>query len=86
MTVNRSGLRTRDYTRITLASVFSIIADEAINLPVSLPVFDATRFTLLSAMVMMCGFLPYALLACLRFIMLPAKQNRPVYEAARSSG
>ncbi len=59
------GLWTRDYTRITLASILSIIGGEAINLPVSLLVFDETKSTLLSALVMMCGFLPDLLLGVL---------------------
>ena len=63
--MKKDGLWTRDYTRITLASILSIIGGEAINLPVSLLVFDETKSTLLSALVMMCGFLPDLLLGVL---------------------
>ena len=63
--MEKSTLWTGDYTRITLASILSIIAGEAINLPISLLVFDETRSTLLSALVMACGFLPDALLGVL---------------------
>ena len=63
--MKKSGLWTRDYTRITLASILSIIAGEAINIPIGLLVFDETRSTLLSALVMMCGFLPDMLLGML---------------------
>jgi len=63
--MKRSGLWTRDYTRVTLASILSIIAGEAINIPIGLLVFDETRSTLLSALVMMCGFLPDLLLGVL---------------------
>lgn len=63
--MKRSGLWTKNYTRITLASILSIIGGEAINLPVGLLVFDETKSTLLSALVMMCGFLPDVLLGVL---------------------
>lgn len=63
--MKRSGLWTRDYTRITLASILSIIGGEAINIPIGLLVFDETQSTLLSALVMMCGFLPDVLLGVL---------------------
>ena len=63
--MKKEGLWTRDYTRITLASILSIIGGEAINLPVSLLVFDETKSTLLSALVMVCGFLPDMLIGVL---------------------
>ena len=63
--MKKDGLWTRDYTRITLASILSIIGGEAINLPVSLLVFDETKSTLLSALVMICGFVPDLLLGVL---------------------
>ena len=63
--MKRSELWTRDYTRITLATVLSIIGGEAINIPIGLLVFEETRSTLLSALVMMCGFLPDVIMGVL---------------------
>lgn len=58
MRMKRSKLWTGDFTRITLATALSVIGGEAINIPIGLLVFDETRSTLLSALVMACGFLP----------------------------
>ena len=66
--MKRDGLWTRDFTRVTLATALSIIGGEAINLPVGLLVFDETRSTLLAAVAL---------------IILPAMENRRVYEATR---
>ena len=51
-------LWTKDFSCITVATVLSAIGGEAMNLPVSLLVFDETRSTFLSALVMVCGMLP----------------------------
>ena len=56
--MKKSGLWTADFTKITVATAFSIIAGEAMNLPVSLLVFEQTKSTLLSAMIMVLGVLP----------------------------
>ena len=53
-----ASLWTRDFTRITIASVMSMIGGEAINLPLSLLVFDQTKSTFLSAFMIVCGMLP----------------------------
>lgn len=52
------GLWTKDFTCITAATVLSAIGGEAMNLPVSLLVFDETKSTFLAALVMVCGMLP----------------------------
>lgn len=55
---NKKGLWTRDFTCITLATVLSAVGGEAMNLPISLLVFEETGSTLLSALVLICGVLP----------------------------
>lgn len=49
---------TADFTRITLASILSIIGGEALNLPMSLLVYDQTESTFLSSLIMVFGMLP----------------------------
>lgn len=51
-------LWTKDFSCITVATVLSAIGGEAMNLPVSLLVFDETNSTFLSALVMICGMMP----------------------------
>lgn len=51
-------LWTKDFSCITAATVLSAIGGEAMNLPVSLLVFDETNSTFLSALVMICGMMP----------------------------
>lgn len=60
-----TSLWTRDFTKITAATAVSIIGGEAMNLPVSLLVFDQTRSTFLSALVLVMGILPDALFSVL---------------------
>ena len=60
---SKQTLWTKDFTFITLSSVLSVIAGEAINLPISLLVFEKTQSTFLSALVMVCGFLPDMLIS-----------------------
>ena len=56
---NRRGtLWTKDFSCITLATVLSAIGGEAMNLPVSLLIFDKTGSPFLSALIMVCGMLP----------------------------
>ena len=52
------NLWTKDFSCITVATVLSAIGGEAMNLPVSLLVFDETKSTLLAAIIMICGMLP----------------------------
>ena len=64
---NRSGPRlwTKDFSCITIATVLSAIGGEAMNLPISLLVFDETKSTLLSALILVCGMLPDMILPIL---------------------
>lgn len=61
----KQTLWTRDFTRITGATVLTAIGGEAMNLPISLLVFDETGSTLLSALVLICGMLPDVLFSVL---------------------
>lgn len=56
--MKKSGLWTKNFSLITITTVLSAIGGEAMNLPISLMVFDQTKSTLLSAMIMVCGMLP----------------------------
>lgn len=58
-------LWTKNYTCITLATVLSAIGGEAMNLPISLLVFEETKSIFLSAMVTVCGILPDAVFSVL---------------------
>lgn len=51
-------LWTKDFSCITVATILSAIGGEAMNLPISLLVFDETKSTFLSALIMICGMLP----------------------------
>ena len=64
---NRSGPRlwTKDFSCITIATVLSAIGGEGMNLPISLLVFDETKSTLLSALILVCGMLPDMILPIL---------------------
>ncbi|MGB4590460.1 MAG: hypothetical protein WBI17_14680 [Clostridiaceae bacterium] len=57
-----SKLWTKDFSLITVATVLSAIGGEAMNLPVSLLVFDETKSTMMSAIIMVCGMLPDVIL------------------------
>lgn len=59
----RKGLWTRDFSCITGSTILSAIGGEAMNLPISLLVFEETQSTFLSAMIMICGILPDVLLS-----------------------
>ncbi|MDO4333691.1 MAG: MFS transporter [Eubacteriales bacterium] len=65
MKKRETGLWTKDFTCITAATVLSAIGGEAMNLPVSLLVFDETKSTFLSALIMVCGMLPDTILPIL---------------------
>lgn len=65
MTMKKKSVWTRDFTCITAATVLSAIGGEAMNLPVSLLVFEETKSTFLSALIMVCGMLPDTILPIL---------------------
>ena len=73
---NKQSLWTRDFVFITLSSILSIIAGEAINLPISLLVFAKTQSTLLSAFVMVCGFLPDMLISVIAAPLIDAGNKK----------
>lgn len=61
----KTTLWTPDFTRITGATILTAVGGEAMNLPISLLVFDETGSTLLSALVLICGMLPDVLISVL---------------------
>lgn len=61
----KKTLWTKDFTCITAATALSAVGGEAMNLPISLLVFDETGSTFLSAMILVCGMLPDVLLSVL---------------------
>lgn len=63
--MKNNRLWTKDFSCITAATVLSAIGGEAMNLPISLLVFDETGSTLLSALVLICGMLPDVLFSVL---------------------
>lgn len=54
----KDTLWTKNFTCITVATFLSAIGGEAMNLPISLLVFDETKSTFLASIVMVCGMLP----------------------------
>ena len=65
MNAKKQTLWTAGFTRITVATVLTAVGGEAMNLPISLLVFDETGSTLLSALVLVCGMLPDVLISIL---------------------
>lgn len=63
--MKKKSVWTKDFTCITAATVLSAIGGEAMNLPVSLLVFEETKSTFLSALIMVCGMLPDTILPIL---------------------
>lgn len=63
--LNEKKLWTKDFSCITFATILSAIGGEAMNLPVSLLVFDETNSTFLAALIMVCGMLPDVILPIL---------------------
>ncbi len=59
----KKTLWTKNYSCITIATILSAIGGEAMNLPISLLVFEETQSTILSAFIMVCGILPDLLLS-----------------------
>ncbi len=54
----KKSVWTKDFSCITLATILSAIGGEAMNLPISLLVFDQTKSTFLASLIMVCGMLP----------------------------
>ncbi len=65
MKQTKQTLWTAGFSRITIATILSAIGGEAMNLPISLLVFDETGSTLLSSLILVCGILPDVLLPLL---------------------
>ena len=61
----KTKLWTRDFSCITASTILSAVGGEAMNLPISLLVFDETSSTLLSSLVLVCGMLPDIILPVL---------------------
>lgn len=61
----KETLWTKDFSCITLATILSAIGGEAMNLPLSLLVFEETQSTLLAAILLICGMLPDVILPIL---------------------
>lgn len=55
----------KDFTLITIGTIISAIAGQAISLPLSLIVFDKTQSTLLSAILFVVGIIPNVILPIL---------------------
>ena len=77
----KQTLWTKNFSCITLATVFSIIGGEVMTLPLSLLVFEETRSTMLSAVIMVCGMLPDVLFsvlgtACFLLLLLRGTDGR----------
>lgn len=58
----KNKLWTKDFSFMTAATTLAIIGGEAMNLPISLLVFEETQSTFLSSIVMICGMLPDVIL------------------------
>ena len=66
-----------DFTKITAATVLSLIGGEVMNLPVSLLVYDQTKSTLLSALIYVSGILPDVLLPVLLAPLVDRGKKKP---------
>lgn len=60
--MENKNLWNKDFTLITASTVISAIGGEAINLPLSLMVFDQTKSTFLAAVLLIMGMLPDVIL------------------------
>jgi len=56
--MKKQSLWTKNFSLITITTVLSAIGGEAMNLPISLLVFDETKSTLMASLIMVCGMLP----------------------------
>ena len=54
MSHQQKTLWTKDFTSIAIATILTAVGGEAMNLPISLLVFDETGSTFLSALVLIC--------------------------------
>jgi MFS family permease len=63
--MKQNGLWTKNFSLITFATIISAIGGEAMNLPISLMVFDETKSTFAASLIMICGMLPDILLPIL---------------------
>jgi MFS transporter, DHA3 family, macrolide efflux protein len=63
--MKKNGLWTRNFSLITVSTVLSAIGGEAMNLPISLMVFDQTKSTFMASLIMICGMLPDIILPIL---------------------
>lgn len=63
--MHKNKLWTKNFTLITFSTILSAIGGEAMNLPVSLLVFEKTQSTFLAAIIMVCGMLPDVILPIL---------------------
>ena len=54
----KKSVWTKDFSCITVSTILSAIGGEAMNLPISLLVFDETKSTFLASLIMVCGMLP----------------------------
>ncbi len=61
--MKETHLWSKDYTRITIATVLEAIGGEAIMVPLSLMVFQETESTFLSAILLISGILPDVIIA-----------------------
>lgn len=65
MSHQQKTLWTKDFTSIAIATILTAVGGEAMNLPISLLVFDETGSIFLSALVLICGVLPDVVLSVL---------------------
>ncbi len=56
--MKKRGLWTKNFSLITISTILSAIGGEAMNLPISLLVFEETKSTFMAALIMICGMLP----------------------------
>lgn len=56
--MKKRGLWSKNFSLITISTILSAIGGEAMNLPISLLVFDKTKSTFMAALIMICGMLP----------------------------
>ncbi|MDF2587550.1 MAG: Major Facilitator Superfamily [Anaerocolumna sp.] len=63
--MKKNGLWTKNFSLITVSTVLSAIGGEAMNLPISLMVFEQTKSTFMASLIMICGMLPDIILPIL---------------------
>ena len=75
MSHQQKTLWTKDFTSIAIATILTAVGGEAMNLPISLLVFDETGSTFLSALVLICGVLPDIVLSVLVAPLIKAERK-----------